>query len=75
MICWCDEIENYLCFDCESKTTIHKDEDKVLLKTYVSLLKSNRLDLRNKEHKALMIEILNRELNPDQLSNQDVKAL
>lgn len=51
MSCWCDEIENYVCFYCEETKPPKEPE---ILKAYLRLVINGKFNVKNESHMQLM---------------------
>lgn len=55
MSCWCDEVQDYKCFDCEKDRVWDKynQTQKMKLKSYQRILEAKKFNVTNKAHIAL----------------------
>ena len=72
MSCWCDEIKNYKCFECED---IQPPKEPEMLKAYLRLVVNDRFDSNNAHHRELMATVISNGDDMDNLTNNEVRQL
>ena len=61
MNCWCDDLINYTCFDCEKKSIWenYSEVEQRKLTAYQRILEAGRFDVTNQSHLILQRYINN----------------
>lgn len=75
MSCWCSDIKNYKCFDCENVKSKVSGLEKTLLLRHARLCLSDSYDLTKQDHNDLIEKIAELNLCITQLSARDIKNI